>query len=332
MPRRYFSISTIDLLEGASVDELITEVNEKIVEINEALSYLELLESKLRGEDGNLVTFSNNIDMQGNRITNAARSNGQDDAITRREIIERGFFQTQPGKAVTSDKSIVLTGGATITIPPATSGNQAVTLAQVLALINTAVEQAAGQVRDGTEISLQGSDGVIGTTKGSLVFGTKDEDGTEKAKPIRVGPSGIQASDGKAQELLELTIDVLSSIDGRLVDASFNRGSGEGLSAEQLTLIIANELEKELATIRDGSTVDLEDIDGTIGDTKGTLLFATTLENGVVKARPLRIGAQGVQFSDGRTQELLELLLERLILIDASLERLATINTTLQTT
>jgi len=323
MPRRYFSISTIDLLEGASVDELITEVNEKIVEINEALSYLELLESKLRGEDGNLVTFSNNIDMQGHRITNTSRSNGQDDVITRREIIERGLFQSQPGKPIFTDTSIVLTGGATITIPPATGGNQAVTLDQVLALIAALIEEEIPTVRDGSSVDLNDIDGAVGSTKGFLSFAALGENGSTKAEPIRVGPAGIYASDGRAQELLELTIGILTSIDDKITSngAETEDGvPGAGITTEQVLLLISEELEKAVATIRDGNIVDLENVDGTIGSTKGTLLFATTTEDGTIKARPLRMGAYGVQFSDGRTQELLELVLEKLISIDANLQ------------
>jgi hypothetical protein len=112
----------------------------------------------------------------------------------------------------------------------------------------------------------------------------------------------------------------LSSIDDKVSISTLNEVLNGEVSEEQIALLIARELEKEVATIRDGSTVDLEDIDGEVGSTRGTLLFATTVENGIVKARPLRIGTYGVQFSDGRTQELLELVLEKLISIDANLQ------------
>ena len=64
----------------------------------------------------------------------------------------------------------------------------------------------------------------------------------------------------------------------------------------------------EVATIRDGDDIDLEDSGGTSGLTSGTLLFGLGPGG---KARPIHVNAGGaIVQEDPRTVELLELLLE----------------------
>lgn len=56
--------------------------------------------------------------------------------------------------------------------------------------------------------------------------------------------------------------------------------------------------------INDGTQVDLQDRDGTVGDTEGNLMFAAKSEDGAV-ARPLTLTDQGLRIDQTPTTQLL---------------------------
>ncbi len=71
-------------------------------------------------------------------------------------------------------------------------------------------------------------------------------------------------------------------------------------------------------SIKDGAIVDLQDRDGKVGSTPGTLLYATATE-GETRARLVRATEHGIVVDSSDTEELLVHILEVLERIDAKL-------------
>src|ERR1044071_10376675 len=111
-------------------------LNDKIEEMNSSLSSLDLLESEVRGEDSYTPTYANHVNMQGNRITNAAQSQSDTDYVTRGELRRNGLYADHTGRLVTQR---VIETSAGVMSAPALALNEAVTLGPVYELFKQAV-------------------------------------------------------------------------------------------------------------------------------------------------------------------------------------------------
>jgi hypothetical protein len=205
MPRQRLQIRNLDK-PVVSVEELQRELQERIVELNEALRRIELLESQLRGEDGFIATISSYLDMSGHRITKGARSKAPDDFVIRRELEEAfpGLFS--PARSIRVTKKLEAEKG--MTIPGAGGGSTAIlTEDEINALITAQLGGAVATVGDGQPIDTEDLDGTDGATKGTLLFGLGPEN---KARLIRVTPAGELVSRNPVLE--ELLMQVIAAL------------------------------------------------------------------------------------------------------------------------
>ena len=114
MPRNTF------VLEPLPENPSTKDINSRIEDLNRILSDINILESELRGEDGFTTSFSSNIDLNGNRITNLVHSESGTDAVNRDEV--RNLIKKQIGtdniKSIRSQSSLTdsTTGTSSSTI------------------------------------------------------------------------------------------------------------------------------------------------------------------------------------------------------------------------
>ena len=197
-----------------SVEDLVQEINQKMIEINESFQKLELLESQVRGEDGFTAQISSNLNMSSKRITNGARSKSPDDFVIRRELEELlpGLFS--PGRPIEVNSQLNIKKGISIGGSGGSSSN-VLNEGDVVNLINSAIGDNVPTIKDGQVVDLEDTDGTDGSTTGTLLFATTVDNGVVKARPVRITPAGdILTSNPRLEELIE---SLNSNID-RLID------------------------------------------------------------------------------------------------------------------
>ena len=200
MPINRFYISRLP--EGSQ--DLFSIINNLLIpNLNRVFEDIERIESRVTGQEGNTATIHSVLDMQGQRVTNAARSAGPDDYVTRRELQELGIYNPNPGRSLQVKQLNVQT---TLTL-----GGQVVpTVQQVYSLINQLIGLEVPAIRDGQNVDFADIDGTLGETRGILLFGVGPNN---KARLIRVNSGGaIVSEDPKTAELIELLLQVLHKL------------------------------------------------------------------------------------------------------------------------
>ena len=174
-----------------------------IPNLNKALQEVELVENRATGQGGNTAKISSNLDMSGQRVTNAHRSEAPDDCVTRRELQELGIYNPNPGRDLEVNKltvknKLTLRGAPVINKP------------EVKALIDTTIGIEVPTISDGQSIDLEDISGVDGKTKGTLLFGAGP---SNKARPVRVNTGGaVVLEDPRTSEQLERVIYLLEEL------------------------------------------------------------------------------------------------------------------------
>ena len=137
MPRQDRRIQPLTSLPQELTPEIFVQIlNNKIEEINTSFSSLDLMESSIRGEDDFTPEFSNHVDMNGKRITNASPSQRDTDYVTRGELRKNGLYADHTGR-IRTQRTIESRSG--VITPPATAPEQAVTLGQLQELFKQIV-------------------------------------------------------------------------------------------------------------------------------------------------------------------------------------------------
>lgn len=137
MPRSDRTITPLTTIpDNLSPDLFVRLLNSKIEEINRSFASLDLMESELRGEDGNTAQTGSDIDVQGNRVRNAKDSEKDTDYVTRGELRRNSLYVDHTGSLKTNRP---IQTSQNITTTPARSANESVTLSQLQALINQAL-------------------------------------------------------------------------------------------------------------------------------------------------------------------------------------------------
>lgn len=106
-------------------------INARYDDLNLILGELEQLELELKGISGYTPKYSNSVDMQGMRVTNAGVSVNDNDYITRKEA--RAFGLYSRGNQLVSRRLIMANGG--IQVPRAVTGPDSLPLNQARQIV-----------------------------------------------------------------------------------------------------------------------------------------------------------------------------------------------------
>lgn len=200
MSQRYARIPIITepLLDQVMVVEAI---NARISEINRVFEQLELEQSKLEGTDNNVPVFRNNINLNNNRVTGAARSKDPQDCVTRRELEEIGILGNRAdGINITGD----LTVDGSITVTGGSGGSSEIpTSDSIVDLIDDAIGAELATSNDGEVWAREDAAGVNGS-QGTVSMGV---DGSGKARPVELRNGELAVQDHEIHTLLHILIE-----------------------------------------------------------------------------------------------------------------------------
>lgn len=131
-------------VDGDSIESVRDSINESLSELNTILRTIETRQAQIAGERGFTPKFSNHVNMQGYRVTNAGRSRRPEDLVTRRELQDQGLYQPNPGRALVAKMPIVAQGG--VFIPRGAGGGGRSDAVPTAGELTTAVDQLQSQV------------------------------------------------------------------------------------------------------------------------------------------------------------------------------------------
>lgn len=212
MPRRYLQVpdNVTFLGDQPGLPELMEVLRELVVNVNRSFSEIELVETELRGEEGFTVTFSGNIDLGGNRITNVGAPQRSTDVVTSETVQKQGLFSANPGRPMTTTQPIIAGGGMQITTSLGTS--DAISQLDMEAFVAEQLEDNVATINDGEVVDREDLDGTVGGTAGTLLFGASFEDGELVARPVILRQGATLQHDARTHELLEQVLNSLETI------------------------------------------------------------------------------------------------------------------------
>ncbi len=133
MPRHNRTIQPLVSLPGELTPEIfISILNQKIEEINNSFTSLDMMESELRGEEGNTITAGSNVELGGKRVTGAGMSQSDSDYVTRGELRRNGLYVDHTGMLRTSRTIQTMKNVMSV---PAKDAQEAVTLGQLESML-----------------------------------------------------------------------------------------------------------------------------------------------------------------------------------------------------
>ena len=164
MAGRYDRLPAIQVVGEVTAQSLLEALNPILAEINSVLSELSTAEAETRGDDGRTPQFRANIDMDGNRITNASRSRDPEDGVIRQELMDLGLLGDPTGISLNN-----VTLGPNVSVPGVGGGSNEIANASGVAEAIAALEGTIPVAVEGQEID--GRDfGRVGTTQGTILM------------------------------------------------------------------------------------------------------------------------------------------------------------------
>lgn len=205
MPPQYDRIPEISQVPE-DINGLVLFLNTVIRQINEVFAELNLLDSRVQGNDNFTPTFNNDVDLNEFRLRNISRSQRGGDAVTRRELEEIGILGSAAGiqfnRAVTFNSNLFAQGpqgGGSSEIPTNSEVNDMINSATT-GLVPVAVE---GQRLDSATPFSAGQD------EGQPMMG---RNGRGRAEFFQMRNGRVQMQDIDACALLWLIYQELRSL------------------------------------------------------------------------------------------------------------------------
>jgi len=122
MPKEVFAVSPIADLSIASINRLVTDINNALAHISDEVATIE-------GIEGRTPKFENDIDFSNKRLCNVGHTRVDSDVPNRKELVDRALYVRADTRKHHANEVIVASKG--IEVPFAAAPQQAPNLAQL---------------------------------------------------------------------------------------------------------------------------------------------------------------------------------------------------------